>query len=143
LAEHSILVSTAAATDNDDEMMIPVAEDDDDSDHDAPSRPQKVLRRVSCYLPLLQRIKNRDYSGEVANSSKTFMIQVPLDEVVAWNSGSDLAQRIAANTVRYISLFQQVVDEALNQLSVTQHDDDHGHGTSQSRTSSRSGSSNW
>jgi MCM OB domain len=127
LAEHSILVSTAAATDNDDEMMIPVAEDDDDddSDHDAPSRPQKVVRRVSCYLPLLQRIKNRDYSGEVAaNGSKTFMIQVPLDEVVAWNSGSDLAQRIAANTVRYISLFQQVVDEALNQLSVTQHDDD-------------------
>jgi len=76
------------------------------------------LRRVLCYPPHLQRIKNRHY---YENSHGTFVIEVPLDELRDWNAmeGGDLADRALHNTLRYQELFAQVLDETLSNMQQT------------------------
>jgi len=101
-----------------------------------------------CYAPLLQRIKDRHYfdadelpqlassaenaragggGGGVAAAggtatttptSRTFVIEVPLKELIAWDAvrGGDLAQRASRNTVRYQELFCKVMDDVLNEM---------------------------
>eukprot|EP00934_Nitzschia_sp_Nitz4_P001170 Nitzschia sp. Nitz4//scaffold29_size155292//46738//49469//NITZ4_002648-RA/size155292-augustus-gene-0.224-mRNA-1//-1//CDS//3329546418//1170//frame0 len=71
-----------------------------------------MVERVPCYHSLFQRIVDRDY-GE--DSSSTFLVEVPLSEIVEWNStrGAHLAQRAASNTLRYHQLFASVIDRHL------------------------------
>lgn len=71
-----------------------------------------TVERVPCYPPLLQRIVNKDYFSEVAT---TFLIEVPLVELVEWDSvrGRDLAERAMANGLRYHSLFCNAIDALL------------------------------
>jgi DNA replication licensing factor MCM7 len=76
------------------------------------------VRRVPCYLHLLRQIKDRIYPDP---SNPVFVIEVPLSEIVSWDSlrGSDLAQRAMKNTLRYHSLFSEVFDKALESLPST------------------------
>jgi DNA replication licensing factor MCM7 len=68
--------------------------------------------RGPCYLPLLQRIKDKHYLDE---SIRTFVVEIPLSELVAWDSvkGGDLAERASHNSLRYQEVFCKVIDEAL------------------------------
>ena len=77
------------------------------------------LRREPCYLPHLQRIRDRHFYPEV--STQTFVIEVPLDELADWNGtkGEELAQRASKNAVRYHQLFCTVLDEAIANLQPT------------------------
>jgi len=89
-----------------------------------PTAGSETVRRVPCYLPLLQRIKDRHYydPGENGNTgssgSRTFVVEVPLDEIRAWKDvqGGDLADRVTKNTMRYQELFCTVIDKALDGL---------------------------
>jgi DNA replicative helicase MCM subunit Mcm2 (Cdc46/Mcm family) len=76
---------------------------------------QDAVARVPCYPPVLQRIVDRDYHTEDAN---TFVLEIPLQELVAWDSvrGADLAQRAGDNTLRYLNLFSKAIDTALEGL---------------------------
>mmetsp|Transcript_17921 Transcript_17921/g.44314 ORF Transcript_17921/g.44314 Transcript_17921/m.44314 type:complete len:934 (-) Transcript_17921:3-2804(-) len=73
------------------------------------------VERVPCYPPLLQKIKNRDYDDD---HQATFLLEVPLRELVQWDSvrGADLADRATANTMRYQTLFCEVIDRHLDSL---------------------------
>ncbi|CAJ1936702.1 unnamed protein product [Cylindrotheca closterium] len=123
LKEHTILRVV-----KDDEM------DDSDSDNDEEggagnNRPRRLyepvaeeglnVERVPCYPPLLQKIKNRAYDDD---HQATFLLEIPLRELVAWDSvrGADLADRAIANTMRYQTLFGQVIDRYLDSLSQTE-----------------------
>lgn len=77
-----------------------------------------MVERVQCYAPLLQKIVDRDFSDAEAS---TFLVEVPLSELVDWDTsrGGDLAQRASDNTLRYQSLFCQVLDEQLSGLTPT------------------------
>ncbi|VEU44017.1 unnamed protein product [Pseudo-nitzschia multistriata] len=70
------------------------------------------VERVPCYPRLLQKIADRDYPTDTAT---TFLVEVPLSELVAWDSvrGGDLCERAAANGQRYHSLFCTVLDGIL------------------------------
>ena len=98
-----------------------VRENDDDVDNDddptngrllEPTDGPYSVERSLCYHPLLQRIVNREYGDD---SMTTFLIEVPLSELVDWNTdrGSDLAHRVSRNTLRYHSLFCSVIDEVM------------------------------
>lgn len=73
--------------------------------------------RIKAYGSLLQRIKNRDYY----NDSRVFTVEVPLDELVKWDStgGVTVANRAMRNTLRYQALFSKVIDEVLRTMEVT------------------------
>lgn len=82
------------------------------------------VERVPCYFPLLQKIVNRDYMGD----ANCFLIEIPLSELVEWNStrGSDLAQRVTDNTLRYHSLFCSVLDQHLKNIQPTTRNNNRG-----------------
>eukprot|EP00557_Chaetoceros_sp_GSL56_P012264 CAMPEP_0176484524 /NCGR_PEP_ID=MMETSP0200_2-20121128/4503_1 /TAXON_ID=947934 /ORGANISM="Chaetoceros sp., Strain GSL56" /LENGTH=865 /DNA_ID=CAMNT_0017881009 /DNA_START=61 /DNA_END=2658 /DNA_ORIENTATION=+ len=109
--EHEILTTTPEAQD---EALL------------EPGTVENVYR-INCYKSLLQRIKNRQFYNEL--NIKTFMIEVPLDEIVAWDNvrGLELANRATGNTIRYISLFCQVFDRILGSMDVTNQDDYYSH----------------
>jgi DNA replication licensing factor MCM7 len=93
--------------------------DDDESDDDAMLLPTAndafAARRVPAYPPHLQRIRQRRYYDK----ARTFLVEVPLQELVAWDElkGGALAENAANNTIRYTKLFAQVLDEILLHLS--------------------------
>ena len=108
LREHTILT------------VMPDQLDDDSDDEDVMMEPvadgaQNVIRQP-CYVPLLQRIKDRHY---FENTNKTFVFEVPLSELVVWDSvkGGDLAERASKNAVRYQELFCQKIDDALKNMN--------------------------
>jgi len=121
LREHTILVEVPEIFNNDDDdddddvMMEPVA--------DGASR--NVVRKP-CYLPLLQRITDRYYFED---TSKTFILEVPLSELVIWDSvkGGDLAERASKNAVRYQELFARTIDDALKNMEESENAHTHGH----------------
>lgn len=87
---------------------------------------QEKFRRVPCYAPLLQRIKNRHYyidkeSTNNFSTSNVFVIEIPLSELIAWDPlrGRDLANRVLVNTLRYIELFCTVIDSILDSMHAT------------------------
>jgi len=94
--------------------LIPVAQNPGSDPLLEPTYPNHSRR--SPYLSILQEIKSRTYK-------KTPIIEVPLDELVAWDSvrGSDLVSNISKNGLRYRDLFCEVVDEMLDSMSL---DDD-------------------
>ena len=116
LQEHTILVvqnqEVGGGNAND--------ESDDDEDDDMmleePSSGPHRIKTVSCYRTHLQRIRDRHFYQETG--PHTFVVEVPLDELVAWNNvqGSDLAERAENNTLRYQALFCSVVDEYLKSM---------------------------
>lgn len=75
------------------------------------------LHRAPCYPALLQRIKDRQYFDE----SNTFVVEVPLSELTAWDAirGADLAQRATKNTMRYHDLFCKVIDTVLQGMQAS------------------------
>ncbi|CAB9519862.1 Zygotic DNA replication licensing factor mcm3 [Seminavis robusta] len=104
LREHTILTLASARnddSDDDDVLMEPTA---DGVSHG--------MVRNPCYLPLLQRIKDRHYLEDKVG---TFIIEIPLSELIAWDSvkGGDLAERATNNANRYQEVFAKVIDEAL------------------------------
>lgn len=74
--------------------------------------------RINCYKSLLKRIKNRHYFND---TDKVFIIEVPLDEIIAWDGvqGIELANRAKGNTNRYQSIFCNVFDRILASMQVT------------------------
>ena len=118
IQEHTILTKRETINENQDN-------DDNESDSDnvnnwIPTAAGTAnLRRIPCYGPLLQRIKDRHYFD---NESHTFIVELPLSELVAWDSirGMDLAQRAVKNTMRYNDLFSQVIDETIQGMTTTQ-----------------------
>ncbi|KAL9189100.1 hypothetical protein ACHAXT_011590 [Thalassiosira profunda] len=118
LREHTILTAAspndAANSDDDEEdlMLEPTAEG------------KTLVRRVNCFVPHLQRIKNRDpYYGidGLKDGGRTFLVEVPLSELVAWDAvrGAELAERATGNAMRYHELFCRVIDSVLDTMSVT------------------------
>jgi len=105
IQEHTILTNAETDTEDDDDMI--------------PAAANANLRRVPCYGPLLQRIKDRHYFDE---ESYTFIVELPLSELVAWDGirGMDLAQRAIKNTMRYHELFCKVLDETLQGMTTTE-----------------------
>ena len=102
-----------------DHQILVVVQGDDDSDDDGllePTAGPQTIRRQACYAPHLQRIRNRHFYEDTTQHS--FIIEVPLDELVAWDSvkGSDLAEAATHNTLRYHDLFCRVIDQALENL---------------------------
>jgi DNA replication licensing factor MCM7 len=86
------------------------------------------LYRVKCYSSLLQRIKNRHhYDTDSSVNSKVFIIEVPLDELIAWDGvrGMDIANRATENTNRYQGLFCTVIDRILGSMEVTDETNNH------------------
>lgn len=73
--------------------------------------------RIKAYRAFLQRIKNRHYY----NDTRVFTVEVPLDELVKWDStrGAMIANRAIKNTLRYQSLFSKVIDDVLKSMEVT------------------------
>ena len=106
--EHRILVSqpSSSSPDDDDDDMIP---------QDLDALDQGRQRLVDCYMPMLQRIQNREFFDY---SSNQFIIEVPLDELSKWNAvqGQELADHAQQNTLRYQRLFASVMDEILQRL---------------------------
>jgi DNA replication licensing factor MCM7 len=121
LQQHRIRVSVSSSenrfrgsgNDNDD------SDDDDDDDDDALLEPTRDgsarVRQIPCYLGLLQRIVDRNFYHP---SARTFVVEVPLDEIRAWDPdlGGGLADRAARNTIRYVEVFCAAVDKALQGL---------------------------
>ena len=76
---------------------------------------------MNCYQSLLQRIKDRRYydskEGEGGNR-RAFIVEIPLDELVAWDGvrGTQMANRAIQNTTRYLSLFAKVIDGKLESM---------------------------
>ena len=114
--EHMILTQASADdtvdsdVDEDDLLLEPTAEG------------KTLVRRVNCFTPHLQRIKNRQpyYNVEgLPDGSRTYLIEVPLSELVAWDAvrGKELAGRAMGNAMRYHELFCRVVDSILNNIT--------------------------
>ena len=86
-----------------------------------PTAGDETIRRVPCYASLLQRIKDRRYftDGPDGSQNKTFVVEVPLDEIVEWDGvrGGDLAERATKNTLRYAELFCSVLDRSLENMT--------------------------
>ena len=59
--------------------------------------------------------------GTSPTSSRTFVLEVPIKELIAWDStrGGDLAERATKNTMRYQELFCKVVDQMLSGMQVS------------------------
>jgi hypothetical protein len=91
IRHHTILVEqddedNDTTNNEDDDDMIPTADD-------------AHVRRVSCYMPLLQRIRNRAYYTDEelrrssANSNtSTFVVEVPLSELTSFSHQNNAAQ---------------------------------------------------
>lgn len=79
---------------------------------------RNIVRRP-CYLPLLQRIKDRHYF----EGSKIFVVEIPLAELVAWDNvrGGDLVERASNNALRYQEIFAKVIDSALEGIETTEN----------------------
>ena len=105
IREHAITVHGDNNVDSDDE------DDDFIPTLDGGTR----IRRVPAFLPHLRRIRNREYYD---SKSRTFIVEIPLQELVAWDSikGQGLAERAMQNTVRYSKLFCSVLDDILLNL---------------------------
>jgi DNA replication licensing factor MCM7 len=106
IREHTISTIIPDRLDNDDD------DDDDDAMLEPTAGPHSV-QRIPCYPPVLQRIKDRHFYTETGNY--TFVVEVPLDEVVQWDAikGGDLAVKVEKNTARYQELFCAAFDTAL------------------------------
>ena len=80
---------------------------------------KQLVRRVTCYPPHLQRIKNREPINNT--HQKTYLVEVPLSELVSWDAvrGLELAQRATMNATRYHELFCKVIDSVLAAMEVT------------------------
>ena len=104
LQQHQIRVAVNGQDLNNDDFLL------EPSDFHEPA-----VQRVPCYLNFLQRIVDRNFYD---SSTRVFVLEVPLDELKAWNEGrgGDLAERASRNTLRYIELFSRVVDQALEGL---------------------------
>ena len=105
LQEHTILTTATAEDEVDDNVML------------EPTSGTRNLRRIPCYPPLLQRIKDRHYFDD----SKTFIVEIPLSELTDWDAirGSDLAERATKNTMRYHDLFCTAIDTALRSMQAS------------------------
>ena len=109
IREHTILTTVSnpnQESEADDLLLEPTAEG------------KQLVRRVSCFPPHLQRIKNRH---PYEPHQKTFLVEIPLSELVSWDAvrGSELAQRATRNAMRYHELFCKVVDSILKAMEVT------------------------
>eukprot|EP00002_Diphylleia_rotans_P001193 TRINITY_DN10661_c0_g1_i1.p1 TRINITY_DN10661_c0_g1~~TRINITY_DN10661_c0_g1_i1.p1 ORF type:complete len:601 (+),score=137.97 TRINITY_DN10661_c0_g1_i1:45-1847(+) len=62
----------------------------------------------SKYLPLLQKIANRDLQ----------LLEIPLDDVAEFDRDGRLVEHIMGNTMRYVSLFSEAVDLLLPRPTV-------------------------
>lgn len=117
LREHTIL-TVASADDAADSDL-----EDDDLLLEPTAEGKTLLRRVSAYAPHLQRIKNRQpyYDIEGLSGKRTFLIEIPLSELVAWDAvrGMELAQSATGNAMRYHELFCRVVDSILDTMTPT------------------------
>lgn len=73
---------------------------------------QSVIRKP-CFPPILQRIKDKHYLE--SDEAKTFILEIPLSELIAWDSirGGDLAERATNNAMRYQEVFAKVIDDVL------------------------------
>jgi DNA replication licensing factor MCM7 len=112
--EHTITVHSQPShndddSDDDDAMLLPTADE------------TLSARRVPAYPPHLQRIRQRAYYDDKDSRAKTFIVEVPLQELVAWDElkGGALAENATNNTIRYTKLFAQVLDEILLHLTTT------------------------
>jgi DNA replication licensing factor MCM7 len=87
--------------------------DSDDDDNLEPMAGAHSVRRVPCFPPLLQRIKDRHYYPNAP--SNTFVVEIPLSELEAWDAvrGRDLAERATKNATRYHDIFCHCIDTAL------------------------------
>mmetsp|Transcript_44388 Transcript_44388/g.79633 ORF Transcript_44388/g.79633 Transcript_44388/m.79633 type:complete len:912 (-) Transcript_44388:151-2886(-) len=118
LREHTVLTQASADDAADSDL------DDDDLLLEPTAEGKTLVRRVPCFPPHLQRIKNRqpyyDVEG-LLDGSRTYLIEVPLSELVAWDAvrGTELAQRASGNAMRYHELFCKVMDSILNSMDVT------------------------
>lgn len=76
------------------------------------------LRREPCYIPHLQRIKDRNFYPEIP---ETFIVEVPLDEIVEWGNsrGDDLARNAEKDTMRYHKIFSGAIDDAIARLTAS------------------------
>ena len=110
LEEHTILVPETDTPDD-------VSNDDHEMLFEPTVEGKLALRRVKCYGPHLQRIKNR----QPYNNERTYLIEVPLSELVAWDAvnGLALARRATVNAMRYQELFCKVIDSVLDQMQIT------------------------
>jgi len=113
LREHTILTTVNNDNGNDNG-------DDDDSLLLEPITTvnKPPLHRRPCYPPHLQRVKNRH---PYHPHQKTFLIEIPLSELVAWDAirGTELARRATRNGMRYQELFCKVIDEVLEGMAST------------------------
>lgn len=91
--------------------------DDDSEEEDllVPTHGNDHVTRAPCYPPHLQRIRTRDFY----NDNHNFIIEVPLDELIAWDAikGGMLAEKAEENTMRYQDLFSNVVDDVLKEMT--------------------------
>ena len=114
IREHTITVHhhNNRNADNDDS-------DDDDDDLVPMADGAPRIRRVPAFLPHLQRIRRREYYDNDSSSGRTFIIEIPLQELIEWDplKGQALATRAMQNTVRYTKLFCAVLDDILLHLS--------------------------
>jgi len=92
-------------------------DEDDDDIMLEPTSGTTNIRRVPCYPPLLQRIKDRNYFQD----TKSFIVEIPLSELSEWDAirGSDLAERATENTMRYEDLFCTAIDHVLQGMQAT------------------------
>ncbi|KAL7532738.1 hypothetical protein ACHAXR_004812 [Thalassiosira sp. AJA248-18] len=118
LREHTILTQASADDAADSDL------DDDDLLLEPTAEGKTLVRKISCFTPHLQRVKNRQpYFGVdgLVDGSRTYIIEVPLSELVAWDAvrGIELAQRAAGNAMRYHELFCRVIDSILDSMDDT------------------------
>ena len=123
LREHTILTIASADDAADSDL------EDDDLLLEPTAEGKTLMRRVSAYLPHLQRIKNRqpyyystdDQQQQQQQHRNTFLIEIPLSELVAWDAirGMELASNATGNAMRYHELFCKVIDSILDTMSYT------------------------
>ena len=77
---------------------------------------------INCYREHLRRIVNRQ---TYEYSPHTFVVEVPLDELVDWDGirGQELADKAQANALRYHDLMGSVLDRHLESLRGDENDD--------------------
>mmetsp|Transcript_27064 Transcript_27064/g.58015 ORF Transcript_27064/g.58015 Transcript_27064/m.58015 type:complete len:921 (+) Transcript_27064:68-2830(+) len=118
LREHTILTAASADDAADSDL------DDDDLLLEPTAEGKTLMRRVSCFTPHLQRIKNRQPYHNVEGldgNTRTYLIEIPLSELVAWDAvrGSDLAANASGNAMRYHELFCRVIDSILDTMTAS------------------------
>ncbi|KAL7430014.1 hypothetical protein ACHAXH_001406 [Discostella pseudostelligera] len=120
LREHTILTIASADDAADSDL------EDDDLLLEPTAEGKTLMRRASAYLPHLQRIKNRQPYYDIEGSTtthqqRTFLIEIPLSELVAWDAirGMELANAATGNAMRYHELFCKVIDSILDTISIT------------------------